>query len=320
MKPINNTNSFSFRRLWMVLKRDLVENRKRYIGVFFIMFAVFLAYQLQDMQDIIELSLIRTYEQGDYMASLATDLIPCFYGILSLALMCAASDMTSVPIGSKQHATNYMMMPATNLEKFLSRIFINTVMVIVMAYVALLCADLVRMLFVPFYEIKDFYGLTLPKVFVSGSDPFVEIYKMAGQDWGTVEGLRTVVGFNPARGFIAASWLGVIILLIHSILMLGGCIWRKAAIIKTLALAIGFIFFGAWLVEQCNLSWIFHDDYLLKWYLNSSLARVLTYLLLIAPIFNWWLSFRIFSLKQVVERTLLFGGKHPHHLFKKAHS
>ena len=320
MKPINNTNSFSFRRLWMVLKRDLMENRKRYIGVFFVMFIAFLVYQLQDMKDIFEISLIRTYEQGDYMASLATDCIPCFYGILSLALMCAASDMTSVPMGSKQHATNYMMMPATNLEKFLSRVLITTVMVIVMAYAALLCADLVRMLFVPFYEIKEFYGLTLPKVFVSGSDPFVEIYKMAGQDWGTVEGLSTVVGFNPAKGFIAASWLGVIILLIHSILMLGGCIWRKAAIIKTLALGMGFIFFGLWLVEQCNLSWIFHDDYLLKWYLNSSLARVLTYLLLIVPIFNWWLSFRIFSLKQVVERTLLFGGKHPHHLFKKAYS
>ena len=308
-------NTFSFSRFGMVLKRDLVENRKRYIGVFFVMFIPFLAYQLQDMQDIIELSLIRTYEQGDYMASLATDLIPCFYGILSLALMCAASDMTSVPMGSKQHATNYMMMPATNLEKFLSRVLINTVMVIVMAYIALLCADLVRMLFVPFYEIKEFYGLTLPKVFVSGSDPFVEIYQGAGRDWGTVEGTRAVVDFNPARGIIAASWLGVLVLLIHSIFMLGGCIWRRAAIIKTLALGVGFISFGLWLVEQCHLSWIFHDDYLLKWYLNSSLARVLTYLLLIVPIFNWWLSFRIFSLKQVVDRDLSLKK-----LLKKARS
>ena len=308
-------NTFSFSRFGMVLKRDLVENRKRYIGVFFVMFIPFLAYQLQDMQDIIELSLIRTYEQGDYMASLATDCIPCFYGILSLALMCAAADMTSVTMGSKQHATNYMMMPATNLEKFLSRVLINTVMVIVMAYIALLCADLVRMLFVPFYEIKEFYGLTLPKVFVSGSDPFVEIYQGAGRDWGTVEGTRAVVDFNPARGIIAASWLGVLVLLIHSIFMLGGCIWRRAAIIKTLALGAGFISFGLWLVEQCHLSWIFHDDYLLKWYLNSSLARVLTYLLLIVPIFNWWLSFRIFSLKQVVDRDLSLKK-----LLKKAHS
>ena len=308
-------NTFSFSRFGMVLKRDLVENRKRYISVFFLMLPAFLAYQLSDMKDIIELSLIRTYEQGDYMASLATDLIPCFYGILSLALMCAASDMTSVPMGSKQHATNYMMMPATNLEKFLSRVLINTVMVIVMAYIALLCADLVRMLFVPFYEIKEFYGLTLPKVFVSGSDPFVEIYQGAGRDWGTVEGTRAVVDFNPARGIIAASWLGVLVLLIHSIFMLGGCIWRRAAIIKTLALGVGFISFGLWLVEQCHLSWIFHDDYLLKWYLNSSLARVLTYLLLIVPIFNWWLSFRIFSLKQVVDRDLSLKK-----LLKKARS
>lgn len=313
-------NTFSFSRFGMVLKRDLVENRKRYIGVFFLMFIPFLAYQLSDMKDIIELGQFRAYEAADYMSRLATDCLPFFYGILSLALMCAASDMTCVPMGSKQHATNYMMMPATNLEKFLSRVLINTVMVIVMAYAALLCADLVRMLFVPFYEIKEFYGLTLPKVFVSGSDPFVEMYQGAGRDWGTVEGTQAIVGFTPARGFIAASWLGVIILLIHSIFILGGCIWRKAAIIKTLALGIGFIFFGLWLVEQCNLSWIFHDDYLLKWYLNSSLARVLTYLLLIVPIFNWWLSFRIFSLKQMVERTHLFGGKHPHHLFKKAHS
>ena len=306
MKPINNTNSFSFRRLWMVLKRDLVENRKRYIGVFFVMFIAFLVYQLSDMKDIIELGKFRAYEGADYMSRLATDCLPCFYGILSLALMCAASDMTSVPMGSKQHATNYMMMPATNLEKFLSRIFINTVMVIVMAYVALLCADLVRMLFVPFYEIKEFYGLTLPKVFVSGSDPFVELYKGAGRDWGTVEGTQAIVGFTPARGFIAASWLGVLVLLIHSIFMLGGCIWRRAAIIKTLALGVGFISFGLWLVEQCHLSWIFHDDNLLKWYLNSSLARVLTYLLLLVPIFNWWLSFRLFSRKQIVARGFNF--------------
>ena len=313
MNTINNT--FSLSRFGMVLKRDLVENRKRYISIFFLMLPAFLVYQLSDMKDIIELSLIRTYEQGDYMASLATDLIPYFYGILSLALMCAASDMTSVPMGSKQQATNYMMMPATNLEKFLSRVLINTVMVIVMAYIALLCADLVRMLFVPCYEIKEFYGLTLPKVFVSGCDPFVEIYQGAGRDWGTVEGTRAVVDFNPARGIIAASWLGVLVLLIHSIFMLGGCIWRRAAIIKTLALGVGFISFGLWLVEQCHLSWIFHDDNLLKWHLNSSLARVLTYLLLIVPIFNWWLSFRIFSLKQVVDRDLSLKK-----LLKKARS
>ena len=304
MNTINDT--FSFSRFGLVLRRDLIENRGRYLGTFFILFIAFLVFQLHDIKDIIEMSLIRTYEQGDYMGSLATDCKPLFYGLLSLSLLCAAADMTSVPMGGKTSATNYIMMPATNLEKFLSRVFINVVLVIILAYAALFLADLVRMLFVPIYEIKEFYGLTLPKVFVSGSDPFVELYRGAGQDWGTVEGTRAIVGFNSARGFIAASWLGVLVLLIHSIFILGGCIWRKAAIIKTLAVGVGFIFFGFWLIEKCDLNWIFNDDFLLKWYLNSSLARVLTYLLLLVPIFNWWLSFRLFSRKQIVARGFNF--------------
>lgn len=313
-------NTFSLSRFGRILKRDLIENRGRYLGTFFILFIAFLVFQLHDIKDIIEMSLIRTYEQGDYMASLATDCKPLFYGLLSLSLMCAAADMTSVPMGSKTRATNYMMMPATNLEKFLSRVFINVVLVIIMSYSALFLADLVRMLFVPFYEVKEFYGLTLPKVFVSGSDPFVAVYRGAGQDWGTVEGTRAIVGFNSARGFIAASWLGVLVLLIHSIFILGGCIWRKAAIIKTLAVGVGFIFFGFWLIEKCNLNWIFNDDFLLKWYLNSSLARVLTYLLLLVPIFNWWLSFRLFSRKQIVPREHHHGGKHLHQFLNKVRS
>lgn len=304
MNTINDT--FSFSRFGLVLRRDLIENRGRYLGTFFILFIAFLVFQLHDIKDIIEMSLIRTYEQGDYMASLATDCLPWFYGILVLTLMCAAADMTSVPMGGKTSATNYIMMPATNLEKFLSRVFINVILVIILAYTALFLADLVRMLFVPFYEIKEFYGLTLPKVFVSGSDPFVELYRGAGQDWGTIEGTRAIVGFSSARGFIAASWLGVLVLLIHSIFILGGCIWRKAAIIKTLAVGVGFIFFVFWLIEKCDLNWIFNDDFLLKWYLNSSLARVLTYLLLLVPIFNWWLSFRLFSRKQIVARGFNF--------------
>ena len=35
---------------------------------------------------------------------------------------------------------------------------------------------------------------------------------------------------------------------------------------------------------------------------------------------NWWLSYRLFSRKQMISRTHLFGSKHPHHLFNKAHS
>ena len=317
MNTINN--KFSFSRFAAVLKCDLMENWVRYVGVFAILFFANLAYQLVDIKDVVELSTLRALPVEEYMKQLAIDCVPFFYGVLALALMCAAADMTAVPFKTKGRAMNYLMMPATNMEKFLSRVFINVVMVIVMAYVALFLADLARMLYVAISDIEGFYGFTVPTVFVSGSDPFVEIYKSAGQEWGTVEGLREIVSFNPTRGFIAASWLGVLVLLLHSLFILGGCIWRKAAIIKTLATGLAIIFITVWLVEEFNLGDLFTEDWL-KWYFSSYISRVLTYSLLLLPIFNWWLGYRLFSRKQMISRTHFFGSKHPHHLFNKAHS
>ena len=317
MNTINN--KFSFSRFTAVLKCDLMENWVRYVGVFAILFFANLAYQLVDIKDVVELSTLRALPVEEYMKQLAIDCVPLFYGVLSLSLMCAAADMTTVPFKTKGRALNYLMIPATKLEKFLSRAFINVVLVLMMAYVALFLADLARLLYVGIFDIEGFYGFTLPKVFVSGSDPFVEIYKSAGQEWGTVEGLREIVSFNPTRGFIAASWLGVLVLLLHSLFILGGCIWRKAAIIKTLATGLAIIFITVWLVEEFNLGDLFTEDWL-KWYFSSYISRVLTYSLLLLPIFNWWLSYRLFSRKQMIPRTHLFGSKHPHHLFNKAHS
>ena len=317
MNTINN--KFSFSRFAAVLKCDLMENWVRYVGVFAILFFANLAYQLVDIKDVVELSTLRALPVEEYMKQLAIDCVPLFYGVLSLSLMCAAADMTTVPFKTKGRALNYLMIPATKLEKFLSRAFINVVLVLMMAYVALFLADLARLLYVGIFDIEGFYGFTIPKVFVSGSDPFVEIYKSAGQEWGTVEGLREIVSFNPTRGFIAASWLGVLVLLLHSLFILGGCIWRKAAIIKTLATGLAIIFITVWLVEEFNLGDLFTEDWL-KWYFSSYISRVLTYSLLLLPIFNWWLSYRLFSRKQMIPRTHLFGSKHPHHLFNKAHS
>lgn len=304
MNTINN--KFSFSRFAAVLKCDLMENWLRYVGVFAILFFANLAYQLVDIKDVVELSTLRALPVEEYMKQLAIDCVPLFYGVLSLSLMCAAADMTAVPFKTKGHATNYLMMPATYMEKFLSRVFINVVMVIVMAYVALFLADMARMLYVAIVDVEGFYGFTVPTVFVSGSDPFVELYTGVGQDWGTVDDLRTVVGFNSRRGFYAASWLGFLVLFFHSLFILGGCIWRKAAIIKVWAIGLAIILISVWLVEKYDFSWFFTESWL-KWYLSSNIARVAIFSILLLPIFNWWLSFRLFTRKQVVMPTSDFS-------------
>ena len=103
-------NTFSLSRFGMVLKRDLVENRKRYIGVFFVMFFAFLVYQFYEIKEIAELGQIlvrkngqlHIYEKADYLSRFVKRFLPFFYGVLSLALLCAAADMSGVPLRSKR--------------------------------------------------------------------------------------------------------------------------------------------------------------------------------------------------------------------------
>ncbi len=195
MNTINN--KFSFARLGAVLKSDFVEHRWSNIAAFFTLFVAFLVCQFTQMNELIEISHIRSISPEQYMPSLATDCTAFFYGVLSLALMCAAADMCGVPLKTKGRGLNYLMMPATNMEKFVARTLVNTILLIVMAFAALLLADLVRMLFVPLFEVKEFYGFTLPRILVALGDPFSSAYRMGGEVGGpTVYGIVRVIGFS----------------------------------------------------------------------------------------------------------------------------
>ena len=317
MNTIND--KFSFARLGAVLKCDLVEHRWSNIAAFFILFAAFLASQLSNMNSIIGTGLRHSIQPDQYMPSLAANFVPFFYGVLSLALMCAAADMCGVPLKTKGRGLNYLMMPATNMEKFVARALVNTILLIVMAFAALLLADLVRMLFVPLFEVKEFYGFTLPRVLGEIGETFSSLYRTGSEEWDVIEGgIVTVIGNNPYKGCLTVSIFVIAILCVHSIFILGGCFWRKAAIVKILLVWFTAGLTIAWIViklepimtDSSKLSEIFS---FINWLPNGafsfieSLPEALIFLhsvgivlLLALTILNWWLSYRLFSRKQVV--------------------
>ena len=318
-------NTFSFSRFGMVLKRDLVENRKRYLGVFFIMFAVFLVYQLSNINDIIELGQLRAYEAADYMSKLASDCLPCFYGILSLALMGAAADMTSIPLQSKTSAINYLMQPASDLEKFLSRAFINTVVVIIMAYVALLCADLVRILCTPLFEVKAFYGLTVPRAWNGWIEPLKETYTNGGVGYSYVNGIEVRSEWELGLAIMAVLYTVLSVLYLHSQFILSGCIWRKRALIKMFLIGLILTIIFVWLLAEMEPlfeDWL--EQSVVPWFETTSTLKINLVIFaigipffLIFTIFNWWLSFRLFSRKQMIQSGHLFSGKHLRQLLNR---
>ena len=322
MNTINN--KFSFARLGAVLKCDFVEHRWSNIAAFFTLFVAFLVCQFTQMNKLIEISHIRSISPEQYMPSLATNCTAFFYGVLALTLMCAAADMCGVPLKTKGRGLNYLMMPATNMEKFVARVLVNTILLIVMAFAALLLADLVRMLFVPLFEVKEFYGFTLPRILVALGDPFSAAYSAGGEVWGpTADGTVRVIGFSTYYGAVNVTTMVAAFLFAHSLFILGGCIWRKAAIIKIWITQI---------VVTSAVVWIFVklEPYVLPWLSDvltslfeteqqagMTLMNIAIPVLLALTALNWWLGYRLFSRKQVVAPQHLRGGKHLHQLLGK---
>ena len=320
MNTINN--KFSFARLGAVLKCDLVEHRWSNIAAFFIFFAAFLASQLSNMNSIIGTGLRHSIQPDQYMPSLAANFVPFFYGVLSLTLMCAAADMCGVPLKTKGRGLNYLMMPATNMEKFVARALVNTILLIVMAFAALLLADLVRMLFVPLFEVKEFYGFTLPRILGEIGETFSAAYSAGGEVWGlTADGTIRVTEFSAYYGVVNVTAMVAAFLFAHSLFILGGCIWRKAAIIKIWITQIVVTSAVVWIfvkLEPYVLPWL--GDVLISLFESEqqagmTLMSIAIPVLLALTVLNWWLGYRLFSRKQVVAPQHLRGGKHLHQLF-----
>ncbi len=321
MNTINN--KFSFARLGAVLKCDLVEHRWSNIAAFFTLFVAFLVCQFAQMNELIEISHIHSsISPEQYMPSLAANCTAFFYGVLALTLMCAAADMCGVPLKTKGRGLNYLMMPATNMEKFVARALVNTILLIVMAFAALLLADLVRMLFVPLFEVKEFYGFTLPRILVALGDPFSAAYSAGGEVWGpTVDGTIRVTEFSAYYGVVNVTAMVAAFLFAHSLFILGGCIWRKAAIIKIWITQIVVTSAVVWIfvkLEPYVLPWL--GDVLTSLFETEQQAGMMLMsiaipVLLVLTALNWWLGYRLFSRKQVVAPQHLRGGKHLHQLF-----
>ena len=322
MNTINN--KFSFSRFAAVLKCDLMENWVRYIGVFAILFFANLAYQLVDIKDVVELSTLRGVPMEEYMGRLASDCVPFFYGVLALALMCAAADMTAVPFKTKGRGMNYLMMPATNMEKFLSRVFINVMMVIVMAYVALFLADLARMLYVAISDIEGFYGFTFPTVWSELFEPLREAYKNGGVGYVIVDNEIVRPEWEMGMAIMAVATIVFSVLYTHSIILLGGCIWRKGALLKTIFVGFMIAFLIVWVIANIipNEEWI--ENVFYPWIESAveSEKEFMRFVFLITNvvfttfiILHWWLSFRLFSRKQAGAPQHRFGGKHLQQLF-----
>ena len=137
----------------------------------------------------------------------------------------------------------------------------------------------------------------------------------------TVDGTVRVIGFSAYYGAVNVTTMVAAFLFAHSLFILGGCVWRKAAIVKI---------FIVQMAVSAAITWMFVklEPYVLPWLgdvltslfeteqqAGMTLMSIAIPVLLALTVLNWWLSYRLFSRKQVVAPQHLRGGKHLHQLF-----
>ena len=284
---MNTNRYFSFSRLGLVMKRDFMENWKTNLYTFLGISLAFLLVYLLYMND-----------SNGSSNGFINDHAGAFASITSFLLVYFASE-TMKNMRTKEQRFSYLMLPATSLEKFVSRALYVTVGMFVMILLASLLAEVVRWAFMPFFdELPDKLKVCVwldawGKIF-DDLNPFKATAKLLVNKNAFV--LGGIMG-----GTVALWW--------HSLYILGGNYFGKYAFFKTtgiiilvailLAMGISHIDFD---FGPGTFEWL--DEFMRNnedWLNENFVAGVITFIFLCFTAFNWWLSYELFTRQQVVK-------------------
>lgn len=313
MNTINNT--FSLRRLWNVLRIDLrayTNTRMMYIGILFI----FLASESGDLRHCIASYKMGVVDASQLFAMYVDGLAPMFYAFLVGMMLFSISTLSAM--GEKNDVIYYLSLPASNKEKFVSRVLIAIVEPIVFVILAMLVVDLLRIGLVeyrmgvnPDYAVlsADFKGFTVPALLGKGWQTIQDMFMHGGTEYVNAAGDISMAGFgfSTFRGVLMVLLCIVSLLFAHSLfLLIGSCLPNFTVIaIVTFGIAL-------WLLRGKAIDAIASaGDVTLSAYGNLLQdgvvwSVVLLVVLVALTVVNWRVSYRYFTRKQVVMPTPQF--------------
>lgn len=316
MKPINNTNTFNLRRLWNVLRIDLkayTNTRMMYIGVLFIL----LASESGDLRHCIASYKMGVVDATQLFAMYIDGLAPMFYAFLVGMLLFSISTVSAM--GEKPAAIYYLSLPASNKEKFVSRVLIAIVEPIVFVILAMLVVDLLRIGIVdyrmgvnPDYAVlpADFKGLTVPALLAKGWQTIQDMFMHGGTEYANVVGDISMAGFgfSAFRGVLMVGLCIVSLLFVHSLLLLIGCCWVDFTVIALTIVGVTLFILRGKAIDAIASA----GDVTLSAYGNLLQGGVVWSVVLLVTlvaltVVNWRVSYRYFTRKQVVMPTSDFA-------------
>ena len=285
MKPINNTNSFSLKRLGAMLKRDIIADGMLYIAIFLGMLALMTYLQI-DFFNVDTSDRVSYFEYCIVNGYIDTAISQVAFGIWRISLPILLGYlfiMTATlcnPIAKKKSAINYLMLPATCAEKFVSRILITVVATLVMTVLVWYLSDLIRMAIVS----------TLPRFSNIPAECNTFVVDDTLATFGRLFTKNYIAREEAALPLVSNYALVVFYIYSHSLVLLGASIFRLY--IARFAPFMGLVYLLFLALDNTTI----YDD-MVGIYPVPTLV-----VFAILTLFNWWLSYYYFSHKQIVRR------------------
>ena len=273
-----NINSFSFRRVGLLVKRDVGENWKVLsysiglgVGLF-----LYLMYS----------SLFYT-NGGEHTRIVETDVLAAKLLVFAnFYFFYVASMMMMRGMSMRKDRLNFLMIPAWNNEKFLSRSLYMVLHSWIVVIMSVVLADVFQMLLFPLIGYSQ-----------GGFGSFQQSLLPAL--------CREIVSFNffchSQWGEWGSLFFVSMMLCAHSLFVLGGNYWRNNAYLKTLGVALLLIVGGAYLaflIATNTPKELYHS---IMWTHYSIYILVCSCFLFAWTILNWYWAYRLFCRSQVVE-------------------
>ncbi len=272
---MKTTDKFSCNRLWAVTKRNLVMDWKANLAFFLEVTGILLVGLV-----IIMLSgWVSTLHHGSRFIPVADTFYSWFSFVTVVGFLIQASQLLH-PIARKSGSIDMLMLPASNAEKFVSRVLFATVGYTVMTLAAL---EVVSLLYYPLAWIfsGDYGSLSLYAL----KTTFVN------------DNIHTEVVYNGQMlvnsSFFAVGWW----LWIHSSFVLGSALWRRFPFVKMLFAVLLFSF-----VMGLVIAWMWRPGTVT--YIEETISTVyliLSGVMCVFAVANWAVSYWLFTRKQVVE-------------------
>lgn len=190
---------------------------------------------------------------------------------------------------TKQSRATFLMLPASNLEKYLARLAWVTVGSVLMLFLSVVLADAIQFLFSLFIT-PGGHGSVTANIFAR---------------------LTTDNAFSSQHFIVnnGKSWLGprypiwlfflAYIVYSHSFFTLGGAFYRKYVVVLTVLSSFVLVFAVLWLLDCIDIKGSFIVDDLNNcnpW----TVMNILTGVLLLLAVLHYWLAYKLFTRMQVI--------------------